>query len=199
MVRFITKNDKIIPISENRTPFAQPEIASHQVLPKTESNDDDKLRQSKRALVFAGKKVKTFASITRATGERLKNRQIQKSIDSRRETQTLDREIDDILDDTTSSDSRKFRLLQRFGLLHRKRLSKSELKVVNTSLMELDERIVKNKEKGVGGMTTPKETSTFTPKATSTFTPRVEDGLTQDQFNKLPDNLKEQIRAISVS
>ena len=191
MVRFITKNDKKVPISENRTPFAQPEISSHQVLPKTESSDDDKSRQSKRALKFAGKKVKQFGSITRATGERIKNRQIAKSISARQDTETLDREIDDILDDTTSSDSRKFRLLQRFGLLHRKRLSKSELRVVNNSLRELDERIGKNKAKGVGGMTTPKATSDFTPKA--------EVGLTQDQFNKLPDNLKEQIRAVSLS
>ena len=194
MVRFITRNDKKVPIDENRTPFAQPDISSKQVLPKTETNDDDKSRQSKRALKFAGRKVKQFGSLSRATGERIKNRQIQKSISSRQDTENLDREIDDILDDTTSSDSRKFRLLQRFGLLHRKRLSKSQLKVVNTSLRELDERIVKNKTKGVGGMTTPKAVSS------PIISPAVQGGgLTQDQFNKLPDNLKEQIRAVSLS
>ena len=193
MVRFITKDNKKVPISENRNALQQPEISSKQILPKEATSDDDKVRQSKRALSFAGKKAKQFGSITRATGERLKNRQIQKSISSRQQTETLDRDIDDILDDTTSSDSRKFRLLQRFGLLNRKQLTKQQLRVVNNSLMELDERIGKNKAKGVGGMTTPKVVSS------PTISPEVQGGLTQDQFNKLPDNLKEQIRAVAQS
>lgn len=188
MVDFITKDGKKIPL--NRTPTGS-NLASTDILPRTESSTD-KERKSKRALKFAGRKAKQFAGRVRQGGEIVRREGIKRSIGQADETKRLDTEIDMILDDPNSSDSRKFRLLQRFGLLNRRRLSKQELKVVNDSLKELDERISKQRQGGRGGMTNPRTETIFPSPAPAT------EGLSPDQFNKLPEELKEQIRVQSL-
>ncbi len=138
MVLGFTKDKKFIP-TENRSAVGQ-KLSSGKLLPKADTPEDEE-RHTKRLSKFAIRKAKQFGKVTKTTAVKIRNRQISKSIESQTETEVLDREIDDILDDERSSDSSKFRKLQRFGLLQRSRLSKSQLKVVNDSLRELDGRI----------------------------------------------------------
>lgn len=190
MVNFFTKDGKKVPIT-NSSAIGNT-LASGDVTPKESS--DDKQRRSKRALKFAGRKAKQFAGRTRQGAEIIRREGIKRSISKKEEVDRLDNDVDNILDDPNSSDSKKFRLLQRFGLLNRRRLSKQQLKVVNTSLQELDTRISKQRQSGRGGMTNPREESIGAPIATPTAT----EGLSPDQFNKLPDDLKAQIRVQSL-
>jgi len=183
---------KFRPIDRSAVPKS---LTVRELLPKTEK-DEDKERQSKRLGKFALKRAKQFqkgakitGSLLKAGGERIKQRQIRKSAEEQETRQELEMNIDNILDEEGASDSRKFRRLQAFGILQRSRLSKRDLKLVNDTLKELDERIQlrrKGERAETGGITQPRAESAMPPKET--------EGISAEQFEKLPESIKEQVR-----
>jgi len=183
---------KFRPIDRSAVPKS---LTVRELLPKTEK-DEDKERQSKRLGTFAKKRAKQFekgakitGSLLRAGSERIKQRQIRKSAEEQETREELEKNIDNILDEEGASDSRKFRRLQAFGILQRSRLSKRDLKLVNDTLKELDERIQlrrKGERAETGGITQPRAESIMPPKETEM--------ISAEQFEKLPESLKEQVR-----
>ena len=188
---------KFRPIDRSAVPKS---LTVRELLPKTEK-DEDLERQSNRLEKFALKRAKEFgkgakivagaikvsAKFAKQKGEERKKTQIEKGIAEQEFEEFIEKGIDDILDERGASDSRKFRRLQRFGVLNRKILSKQDLKVVNDTLQELDERIQRSRrgeKKETGGLTQQKTVSEM---------PRPE-GISGEQFEKLPQTLKEQVR-----
>lgn len=200
MVEGFKKDGKFIPTGD-RSAIASPTV--REALPKQET-DEDKERKSKRLGKFALEKAKQFGkaslkagSIAKAGAEKARQKQIEKSVEKQERTEQLDTLLDDILEDKTSGSARKFRVLQRFGLLHRTELSKTQLKIVNDNLKILDLR----QERESGSQQRPQrpQSQTITissPPTTPTLTTQ---GLTQTQFDKLPSELQEQIKLASVS
>lgn len=184
---------KFRPIDRSAVPKS---LTVRELLPKTEK-EEDKERQSKRLGKFAkkraiefGKGAKITGSLLKAGGQAIKQRQIRKSAEEQETREELEKKIDDILDEEGASDSRKFRRLQAFGILQRTRLSKRDLKLVNDTLKELDDRIQlrrKGERAETGGMTQPRAESAMPPTETT-------EGISSEQFEKLPEELKEQVR-----
>ena len=188
---------KFRPIDRSAVPT---KLTVRELLPKTEK-DEDIERQSKRLGKFALKRAKEFgkgakivggaikvgAKFAKQKGEQRKQIAIEKSLAEQEFEEFIEKGIDDIIDEQGASDSRKFRRLQRFGVLNRKILSKQDLKVVNATLEELDERIQRSRrgEK--------KETGGLTQQRTEMAMPTPE-GISSEQFEKLPQPLKEQVR-----
>ena len=188
---------KFRPIDRSAVPT---KLTVRELLPKTEK-DEDIERQSKRLGKFALKRAKEFgkgakivggaikvgAKFAKQKGEQRKQIAMEKSLAEQEIEELIEKGIDDIIDEQGASDSRKFRRLQRFGVLNRKILSKQDLKVVNATLEELDERIQRSRrgEK--------KETGGLTQQRTEMAMPTPE-GISSEQFEKLPQPLKEQVR-----
>ena len=188
---------KFRPIDRSAVPT---KLTVRELLPKTQK-DEDIERQSKRLGKFALKRAKEFgkgakivggaikvgAKFAKQKGEQRKQIAIEKSLAEQEFEEFIEKGIDDIIDEQGASDSRKFRRLQRFGVLNRKILSKQDLKVVNATLEELDERIQRSRrgEK--------KETGGLTQQRTEMAMPTPE-GISSEQFEKLPQPLKEQVR-----
>lgn len=191
MVDFFKKKDKVIPIN-NRSAVGT-RLTSDGLLPQTESQDD-KERRSKKIGRFAFQKAKQFGRVSIRGGKGVKRHVVESKIQKKERTKTIDKGIDNILDDESSSDSRKFRLLQRFGLENRNNLSKSQLRVINTSLAELDDRLSKRRlgqSAETGGMTNPRTVTTFQPSQSSI--------ISQEDFDKLPEEVKAQIRQVTLT
>jgi len=199
MVEGFKKDGKFVPTGD-RSAIASPIV--REALPKQEMPEDEE-RRSKRLGKFALEKAKQFAKgakkagvIAKAGAESAKQKQIEKSSEKQERIETLDREIDDIIEDRSSSNARKFRVLQRFGLLHRKELSKAQLKIVNNNLKLLDVR--QERESPSSRPQIPqKQTITISspPIAPSPST----EGLSQTQFDKLPKELQDQIKLASAT
>jgi len=229
MVQGFTDKDGKFRPTGSRSPISstgQPtRITVREALPKKPQE-----MQSARLGKFAKERAKQFAKLgAKATGKGIvkggkgivagiksrKQKQIEKSVEKQESIDVLDRQIDEIVD-SDRSDSSKFRLLQRFGILQRKNLSKHQLKIVNEALMELD---IKVKASGMTERTIPVETrptipnpisfklTQTTPKTSPTMPPTSEDfkkqsqkvqtsGLSAEEFEKLPSMLKEQIVAL---
>ncbi len=184
--------------------------------------------ESKRRGEFAKERAKQFAKLgAKATGKGLlkggkgfvtgikiaRAKRLEKNVEEQERIEDLDKGIDEILD-SDRSDSSKFRLLQRFGILNRKDLSKPQLKIVNDALKELDIRV---KESGMTERTIPVDkpipSQTVTikiPQSTPPTMPSGEDfkkegeklkteGLSAEEFEKLPSMVKEQIIALGGS
>lgn len=197
MVEGFKKDGKFIPTGD-RSAIASPTV--REALPKQET-DEDKERKSKRLGKFALEKAKQFGkaslkagSIAKAGAEKARQKQIEKSVEKQERTEQLDTLLDDILEDKTSGSARKFRVLQRFGLLHRTELSKTQLKIVNDNLKILDLRQEKE-----SGSQRPQRPQSQTITISSPPTTPTTQGLTQTQFDKLPSELQEQIKLASVS
>ncbi len=194
---FKDEDGKFIPT--DRSPVS-PKLTVRELLPKTEK-DEDLERQSKRLGKFALKRAKEFgkgakivggaivggAKFGKQKGEERKQRKIEKQITEQKFDEMLEKGVDDIIDERGASDSRKFRRLQRFGVLNRKLLSKTDLKLLNDTLKELDERIQRSRrgeKKETGGLTQERKEMAM-PTA---------EGISAEQFEKLPQTVKEQIR-----
>jgi len=183
---FTDEKGKFRPIDRSALPKS---LSVRELLPKQEK-EEEKERQRERLGKFALKRAKEFgkgAKITgrllKAGGEALKQKGIERSIAEQEKREDLEKMIDDILDEVGASDSRKFRRLQRFAILQRNRLSKSDLRLVNDTLRELDVRIQRSRKgerKETGGMTQQQIVGIPRP--------------TEEQFEKLPEPLKEQVR-----
>lgn len=191
---FKDKDGKFRPIDRSAVPKS---LSVRELLPKTEQ-EEEKERQSKRLGKFALKRVKQFgkgAKITggliKAGGEKIKQRQIRKSAEEQETREELEKRIDDILDEVGASDSRKFRRLQTFGLLQRTQLSKQDLKLVNDALKELDERIKRDRE---GKRLQPETGGITQPQTVSEIPIQIPEGISAEQFAKLPEELKEKVR-----
>lgn len=200
MVEGFKKDGKFIPTGD-RSAIGSPVV--REALPKQET-DEDKERKSKRLGKFALEKAKQFGkaslkagSIAKAGAEKARQKQIEKSAEKQERIEQLDTLIDDIIEDNSSSNTRKFRVLQRFGLLHRSELSKSQLKIVNDNLKLLDIR----QEKESGSQQRPQrpQSQTITISSPPVASTQTIEGLTQTQFDKLPTELKEQIKLASVT
>lgn len=187
--------------------------------------------ESKRRGEFAKERAKQFAKLgAKATVKGLlkgakagvagiktaQQKKVQKSIEEQERIEDLDREIDAIVD-SDRSDSSKFRLLQRFGILQGRNLSKHQLRIVNDALMELDIKVKKS------GMTervipvdkpapapAPQTVTIKIPQSTPPIMPTGQDfkkegekvkteGLSAQEFEKLPSMLKQQIIALGGS
>jgi len=200
MVEGFKKDGKFIPTGDRS---ALGSTTVRELLPKQETEEDEE-RKSKRLGKFALEKAKQFGKISKKAGsiakagaEKAKQKQIEKSAEKQERLETLDREIDDIIEDKSSSNARKFRVLQRFGLLHRKELSKSQLKVVNNNLKLLDVR--QERESGSPERPQRPQSQTITISSPPTTQTQRTEGLTQTQFDKLPKELQDQIKLASVS
>ncbi len=221
---FTDEKGKFRPIDRSAVPTKQ--LTVRELLPAKEK-EEDKKRQSKRLGKFALKRAKEFGKGAKIAGELIvkgakaekqkseerKQRKIEKSLSTVAFDEHLQEGIDDIIDEAGASDSRKFRRLQRFGIMNRNVLPKSDLRLLNATLKELDDRIQrdaegKRKEPETGGLTQPQRVGTpmppriegigseqrvGIPMATQTLPPRTEE-ITSEQFEKLPDELKEKIR-----
>lgn len=187
--------------------------------------------QSARLGRFAKERAKQFAKLgAKVTAEGIvkggkglvagiRTRQqkgIEKSIEKQESIMSLDKQIDEIID-SDRSDSSKFRLLQRFGILQGENLSKHQLKIVNDALKELDIRVMKS---GMTERTVPldKPTPTLAPQTVTIKIPQPTpptmptgqdfkkqgekvktEGLSAEEFQKLPSMIKEQIIALGGS
>ena len=189
---------------------AVPSLTVRELLPKAEM-EEEKERQSERLGKFAklraskfgkgasqvSKGAKVTGGLLKAGGEKIKQRQIRKSAEEQETREELEKRIDDILDEVGASDSRKFRRLQTFGLLQRTQLSKRDLKLVNDALKELDERIKRDREgkqlqPETGGITQPQRVGEIPTQAQ--IQAQTPEGISAEQFAKLPDELKEKVR-----
>lgn len=193
---FTDKDGKFRPI--DRSPLGRGGLSVREALPK--ETEEDKKRQSDRLGKFAQARAKEFVkkgakitgkaiiagakeAVTRA--EIAKVKRVEKGFKEQEFVEHLDAQIDEILD-APSSDSSKFRKLQRFGILNRNLLSKHQLKIVNDTLKELDERIKKRREgekAETGGLTMPREEGIVPIEKIGT-----------GEFEKLPEPVKEQIK-----
>ncbi len=186
---FTDKDGKFRPI--DRSPLGRGGLSVREALPK--ETEEDKKRQSERLGKFALSKAKEFAKITGrlvkagakegvARTEIAKVRKVEKGIIEQEFVERLDDNINEILDAPTS-DSTKFRKLQAFGDLNRNNFTKRQLKLVNTTLEELDIRIKKRLKAEAGGMTKPREEG---------ITPT--EKLGTQEFEQLPQPQKEKIK-----
>ncbi len=215
---FTDSNGKFRP-TDDRSPFPS-QMSSEGLLPQEETKQEEEM-QSKRRTEFAKEKARQTGGFLKRVGKGAKQKSeerkqagIEKSVAEREHREGLDKGIDDIIDDRTSSDSRKRRLLVRFAQLHRKQLNKDQRKLIGDSNRILDARLEKEIQKERTGRTdNPKSDIPFTP-TTPNITPSTSTGavpqrtstpnlgrktaLTQDQFNKLPENIKVQIRLAGV-
>ncbi len=194
---FTDDKGKFRPIDRSAVPKS---LTVRELLPKTDK-DEDIERQSKRLGKFALKRAKEFGKgakvvggaivvtgkFAKRKGEERKQRKIEKGIAEQDFEERLETGIDNILDEEGASDSRKFRRLQRFAFLNRKILSKLDLKIANDTLKELADRIAKDlkgEREETGGMTQPQRVGTLPA-------PEI---ITSEQFEKLPETLKEEVR-----
>ena len=189
----------------DRSPLGKTGLSVREALPK--EKQEDKKRQSDRLGKFAQGRAKEFAKVlppiikkgAKITGKAVvagakeaitkagvaKAKRAEKGFKEQEFVEHLDEQIDEILD-APSSDSSKFRKLQRFGILNRNLLSKHQLKIVNDTLKELDERIKKRREGEkvqTGGLTMPREEGIVPIEKVGT-----------GEFEKLPEPIKEQIK-----
>lgn len=188
---------KFRPIDRSAVPKS---LTVRELLPRTDK-DEDIERQSKRLGKFAKLRASQFgkgakvvggaivvgAKFGKRKGEEIKQKRIEKGIVEEEFEERLEKGVDDILDEEGASDSRKFRRLQRFTFLNRKLLSKLDLKIANDTLKELAERIekdLKGERAETGGMTQPQRVGTLP----------APEGINTEQFEKLPEPLKEQVR-----
>lgn len=186
MAQGFKKDDKFIPTDRS----AVPQLTVRELLPKGESEEVQEIGRSKNR-EFAKKRVKEFGkgarlagSLLRSGGERIKQHRIEKSAEQQETVQELDNRIDDILDEAGASDSRKFRRLVAFASLNRSRFSNRQIGLLSTTIKELETRILARQTKQQGGFTEPKTVNDI---LTTT-------AVTQDQFEKLPEELQIKIR-----
>jgi len=186
MAQGFKKDDKFIPTDRS----AVPQLTVRELLPKEKSKEVEQIERSKNK-EFAKKRVKEFGkvarvsgSLLRAGGERIKQHRIEKSAEQQETIQELDNRIDDILDESGASDSRKFRRLIAFASLNRSRFSKRQRTLLGNTIKELETRILKRQASQQGGMTEPRTVSDVLQTT----------AVTQDQFEKLPQELQIKIR-----
>ncbi len=190
---FTDKDGKFRPI--DKSPLARTGLSVREALPK--EKQEDKKRQSDRLGKFAQARAKQFvkkgAKITGkaiiagakeavARAEIARVRRVEKGIQEQKFVEHLDDQIDNILD-APSSDSTKFRKLQRLGILQRNNLTKQQLRLVNVTLKELDDRIQKRRKEEKGGFTTPRVEEIVPTEKIGT-----------EQFERLPEPQQEQIK-----
>ncbi len=208
MVDFITKNNQVRPII--RSPVAPPQsLTVRELLPKGELTQQEKTAEKDRRSKFAqqrkeeskkkeetkkeqevSKKKKLLlgsvkvgrklGGLTRLGAETIQQRRIEKSIEQRENIDRLDRQIDDIIDDPNSSDARKFRLLVRLASIpeNKRFLTNEQRKFIDRTNRELAVRISEERKASpsaiaVGG--------------------GVGSGITPEQFEKLPQDVKDEI------
>jgi len=201
--------------TDDRTAFPS-QMSSEGLLPKEESKQEEEM-QSKRRGEFAKQKVKQAGGLLKRGGsgakrklEEKRERDIEKKKQEKKSRQALDTEIDEIIDDRSSTDSRKNRLLIRFAQENRKELNKTQRKLIGDSNRILEARIERQLEKERGSTsqqnipsapsstTAPINTSAIPQTTTPTPNLGRKTALTQEQFNKLPENIKVQIRLAGV-
>jgi len=202
MVDGFTKEGTFRPI--NRSPIAS-SLTVRELLPKTDSQAV-KERQSKRLEKFAedrkekqkekdrsknrefakklGGGAKKVGRGLRFGGQVIQQKRIERSIEQREEFERLDREIDDIIDDPSSSDARKFRLIVRLASdpKNKRFLTKDQRRFLDRTNRELAFRI--------------KEERKATPTAISVGGGGVGSGISAEQFSKLPQDVKDEIRQV---
>lgn len=200
MVDGFTKDGTFRPI---RSPVAPPSLTVRELLPKEQTKQEEE-RQSKRLGKFAKdrkekeeekeiskkkklltggvKGAKALGRFTRFGAESIKQRRIEKSIEQGENIDRLDREIDDIIDDPNSSDARKFRLLVRLASNRQNKrfLTNDQRRFLDRTNRELAQRV--------------REERKATPTALSVGGGGVGSGISGEQFAKLPQELREEVR-----
>jgi len=209
MVDFITKNKQVIPIS--RSPVAPPQnLTVRELLPKGELTQQEKtaekdrrskfalerkeeskkkeeakkkeeVSKKKQLLVGSVKGVRKFGRGLRFGAETIQQRRIERSIEARENIDRLDRQIDDIIDDPNSSDARKFRLLVRLASIpeNKRFLTNDQRRFIDRTNRELAFRI--------------REERKATPSAITVGGGGVGSGISAEQFEKLPQDVKDEI------
>ncbi len=163
MVDGFTKDGTFRPI---RSPVPPPQsLTVRELLPKGKQTQQEKSAEKGRLSKFAegrkkekreeekeeSRKKRAFrggVSGARKVGrglqfgfETIQQRRIEKSIREREFSEGLDKEIDRILDDPSSSNSTKFRQLVRFAKLNRKNIDRTQAKFLDRTNRELAFRI----------------------------------------------------------
>ncbi len=201
MVDGFTKDGTFRPI--NRSPVSPPQsLTVRELLPKGQTQElkqkqidrnqkfaNDR-KEKKEKEVEESRKKRAFrggVSGARKVGrglrfgkEKIQQSRIEKSIREREFSERIDADIDRILDDPNSSDSRKFRLLVRFATLNRKNLTKEQAKFINRTNIELATRI-KEDRKSSGGLSSGVGSGTGS-------------GITEEQLNKLPQEVQADVK-----
>jgi hypothetical protein len=202
MVDGFTKEGKFRPTDRSPLPSSQG-LTVRELLPKTDSQAV-KERQSKRLDKFAQERkekqeekdrsknrkfARKLGGGAKAVGrglqfgaETIKQRRIEKSAEKREEFERLDREIDDIIDDPSSSDARKFRLIVRLASdpKNTRFLSKDQRRFLDRTNKELAFRI--------------REERKASPTPISVGGGGVGSGISPEQFAKLPQDVRDEIR-----